>query len=66
MSTQYPDPMPNRLKTWTVYLRGNNPSESVQAYAIEYTRNHIVFTTYQGVTYRAYRSEDVKEISLVA
>lgn len=64
MSTPYPDPTPNRLKTWTVYLKGI-PSENVQAYSIEYTWTHVIFKTYQGVTYRAYRSEDVKEISLV-
>lgn len=62
MST-YPDPTPIQLKTWTVWLKAH--SEKVRAYSIEYTRTHVVFKTWQGVTYQAYRAEDVKEILLV-
>jgi hypothetical protein len=61
----YPDPVPNQPKTWKLYLAGTSPVD-VQAYSIEYTRNHVVFKTYQGVTFMAYRSEDVRRIELQA
>lgn len=58
----YPDPMPNRLKSWTVTIPEGKIT--VQAFSIEYTRNHVVFKTWQGVTYRAFRSEDVFYVAL--
>lgn len=56
-------PHPSGRKTWTITTFKGNEAD-VEAYSIDYERNHVVFKGFHGVTIKAYHADSVAAVTL--